>query len=117
MLPRVQGVDEQPAATKSVSAPIAVAIDLPIEVDDGLLAASCVLTGVYGAVLLPVLARRLRLDGEQPLGTGVGVTAHAIGSAELRRRSPGAVGWAAAGLALNGVLTAVWLPPALRLLL
>lgn len=104
------------AATKSVSAPIAVAIDLPLSVDDGLLAASCVVAGVYGALLLPFVGRRLG-TGERPLGLGVGVTAHAIGSAELRRSEPGAVGWAAAGLALNGVLTALWLPPLLRLVL
>lgn len=111
------GSDEVVAAasTKSVSAPIAVAIELPIAVDDGLMAATCVVAGLYGAVLLPVLARRLHVEDDRPLGTGVGVTAHAIGSAELRRHTPGAVGWAAAGLALNGVLTALWLPALMAL--
>lgn len=103
-------------ATKSVSAPIAVAIDLPLAVDDGLLAASCVVTGLYGALLLPLIGRHLG-TADRPLGTGVGVTSHAIGSAELRRSAPAAVGWAAAGLALNGVLTAIWLPPLLGLVL
>lgn len=104
------------AATKSVSTPIALAVDLPVEVD-GLLAASCVVTGVYGAVVLPALARRLSLERDHALGTGVGVTAHAIGSAELRRCTPDAVGWAVAGLALNGVLTTLWLPPVIRLVM
>jgi putative effector of murein hydrolase len=111
------GSDEVVAAAsaKSVSAPIAVAIELPIGVDDGLMAATCVVAGLFGAVFLPLLGRRLRLDDDRALGTGVGVTAHAIGSAELRRHAPGAVGWAAAGLALNGVLTALWLPALMSL--
>jgi putative effector of murein hydrolase len=105
------------AAAKSVSTPIAVATDLPIPVDDGLLAASCVVAGLAGALLLPALGCRLRMDDDRPLGTGVGVTSHAIGTAELRRRAPGAVGWAAAGLALNGVSSALWLGPILDVVL
>lgn len=101
-------------AAKSVTTPIALAIDVPIDVDDGLLAATVVLTGVYGAVVLPAAARRARLDDDRPAGVGTGVVAHAVGSAELARRQAGAVGWAALGLALNGVLTALWLPPVLR---
>lgn len=98
-------------ASKSVTAPIAVTMRLSIGGNDGLLAASCVLAGVYGAVALPVLARWTRLDDPVSLGTGVGVAAHAIGAASLGQRNPDAVGWAAAGLALNGVFTALWLPP------
>lgn len=101
-------------AAKSVTTPIALAIDLPVDVDDGLLAATVVLTGVYGAVVLPTVARWARLEGDRPAGVGTGVVAHAVGSAELARRQAGAVGWAALGLALNGVLTALWLPPVLR---
>jgi putative effector of murein hydrolase len=104
-------------AAKSVTTPIALAVDLPVDADDGLVAGTVVLTGVYGAVLLPWLARRLRLDDDRPLGVGSGVVAHAVASAELARRRPEAVGWAVAGLALNGVLTTLWLPPVLRLLL
>lgn len=101
-------------AAKSVTTPIALALDLPDGVDDGLLACVVVLTGVYGAVLLPWLGPRLGLGADRPLGVGTGVVAHAVGSAELARRRAGAVGWAAAGLAVNGVLTALWLPPVLR---
>jgi len=104
-------------AAKSVTTPIALALDLPAGADDGVLAATVVLTGVYGAVLLPWLAPRVGLGADRAQGTGTGVVAHAIGSAELARRQPGAVGWAVAGLALNGVLTALWLPPVLRAVL
>jgi putative effector of murein hydrolase len=104
-------------AAKSVTTPIALAMELPGDVDDGVLAATVVLTGVYGAMVLPALGPRLGLGADRALGTGTGVVAHAIGSAELARRQPGAVGWAVAGLALNGVLTALWLPPLLRWLL
>jgi putative effector of murein hydrolase len=104
-------------AAKSVTTPIALAVDLPVDADDGLVAATVVLTGVYGAVLLPWLARRCPLGGDRGVGLGVGTTSHAIGTAELARGWPGAAGWAAAGLALNGALTALWLPPVLGWLL
>lgn len=101
-------------AAKSVSTPIALALDLPGDVDQGLVASACVLAGAYGAVLLPWFGPRLGLGADRPLGVGSGVVSHAIASAELARRQPGALGWAAAGLAVNGVLTALWLPPVLR---
>ena len=104
-------------AAKSVTTPIAVAIDFPLPVGDGLVAAAAVLAGVYGAVLLPWLARRLRLDAPREVGVGAGVVSHAVASAELARTMPTAAGWAVAGLAVNGVLTTLWLPPVLRLLL
>ena len=100
-------------AAKSVTTPIAVAV-VPGGGDaDALVACLVIAAGVYGAALGPALGRRLGLDAAVPLGLGVGVVAHAIGTAELARRSPRAVGYGVAGLVLNGVLTAVWLPPLL----
>ncbi len=97
-------------SVKSVTAPIALAIHMPYELDRGMVAAACVLAGVYGAVVLPLLASWLRLDESAGYGLGVGVTAHGIGAGALGRSCPSAVGLAVAGLAINGVLTAVWLP-------
>jgi putative effector of murein hydrolase len=99
-------------AAKSVTTPIAVAL-VPGGGTDGLVAALVVGAGVYGAIVGPPLARRLGLDAPEPLGLGVGTVAHAIGTAELGRRSPRAVGYGVLGLVLNGVLTALWLPPLL----
>jgi putative effector of murein hydrolase len=101
-------------SVKSVTAPLAIAIPTPFELDHRLVAATCVLAGVYGAVVLPVLARRLRLQEGAGYGLGVGVTAHGIGAGALGRSEPGSVGLAVAGLAINGVFTAVWLPPLLE---
>lgn len=101
-------------AAKSVTTPIALATDLPAGPDDGLLAATVVLTGVWGAVVLPWLAERFGRAGTRADGLGTGVVAHAVGTAELARRHPAAAGWAAAALALNGALTALLLPPLLR---
>lgn len=105
-------------AAKSVTTPIAVAI-VPGgggggSVSDSLVAAAVVGSGIVGAIGVPALARRTRSDGPAPLGLGMGVVAHAIGTAELARRTPRAVGYGVAGLVLNGVVTALWLPPLLR---
>jgi putative effector of murein hydrolase len=100
-------------AAKSVTTPIAVAVVPGSGDTDALVACLVIAAGVYGAALGPALGRRLGLDAPVPLGLGVGVVAHAIGTAELAKRSPRAVGHGVAGLVLNGVLTAVWLPPLL----
>jgi putative effector of murein hydrolase len=100
-------------AAKSVTTPIAVAI-VPGRASDSVVATTVIAAGVFGAIALPPVARRLRLDAPPPLGLGVGVVSHAIGTAELARRRPRAVGYGVAGLVLNGVVTALWLPPLLR---
>lgn len=103
-------------AAKSVTTPIAVAI-VPGGVgaaSDSLVAAAVVASGTVGAIGVPALARRTRSGRPAPLGLGMGVVAHAIGTAELSWRSPRAVGYGVAGLVLNGVVTALWLPPLLR---
>jgi putative effector of murein hydrolase len=102
-------------AAKSVTTPIAVAI-VPGQASDSVVATTVIAAGVFGAIVLPPLARRLRLDRPAPLGLGVGVVSHAIGTTELARRDPRAVGYGVAGLVLNGVITALWLPPLLRAL-
>jgi putative effector of murein hydrolase len=109
-------------AAKSVTTPIAVAIvpggaggaGAGGGVTDSLVAAAVVASGTVGAITVPALARRTRSGRPAPLGLGMGVVAHAIGTAELSRRSPRAVGYGVAGLVLNGVITALWLPPLLR---
>jgi putative effector of murein hydrolase len=102
-------------AAKSVTTPIAVAI-VPsgAGVSDSLVAAAVVASGTAGAIGVLALARRTRVVRPAPLGLAMGVVAHAIGTAELSRRSPRAVGYGVAGLVLNGVITALWLPPLLR---
>ena len=102
-------------AAKSVTTPIALAV-VPGTATDSVVATAVVAAGTLGAIAVPALARRAGLDRPVPLGLGMGVVAHAIGTAELAKRSPRAVGYGVAGLVLNGVVTAVWLPPLLRAL-
>ena len=102
-------------AAKSVTTPIALAV-VPGTASDSVVATAVVAAGTLGAIAVPALARRAGLDRPVPLGLGMGVVAHAIGTAELAKRSPRAVGYGVAGLVLNGVVTAVWLPPLLRAL-
>jgi putative effector of murein hydrolase len=113
VLARTPGPLVEALAAKSVTTPIAVAV-VPGVDGDALTACLVIVAGIYGAAVVPVLARRVGLDDPVRLGLGTGVVAHAIGTAELARRSPPAVGYGVAGLVLNGVLTALWLPPLLR---
>jgi putative effector of murein hydrolase len=100
-------------AAKSVTTPIALAV-VPGGGTDSVVATAVIAAGTLGAMAVPALARRAALDRPVPFGLGMGVVAHAIGTAELAKRSPRAVGYGVAGLVLNGVITALWLPPLLR---
>jgi putative effector of murein hydrolase len=100
-------------AAKSVTTPIAITIQAPIPVDQGLVAGLVVLAGVYGAVLVTALAR----PDDPASALGVGVGAHAIGTAEMVRRRWPVAAYGVVGLVLNGVFTSIWLPPVLRLVL
>ena len=104
-----------PAPAREATTPIALAV-VPGTATDSVVATAVVAAGTLGAIAVPALARRAGLARPVPLGLGMGVVAHAIGTAELAKRSPRAVGYGVAGLVLNGVVTAVWLPPLLRAL-
>jgi len=114
------GGDRQLALTlapKSVTTPIAIAIANQIGGLPDLTAAIVVITGVIGGMLGPEAIRMLGLRGRIPVGLGVGAASHGIGTARVIRDDPLTGAMSGIAMTLNGLITAVILPPLLPLIL
>ena len=103
-------------APKSVTTPIAMGIAERIGGLPSLTAVLVILTGILGAVLGPVLFRRLHLGDEAARGLAMGVASHGIGTARAFQISEQSGAFAALGMGLNGLLTALLVPVLLPLL-
>jgi predicted murein hydrolase (TIGR00659 family) len=97
-------------APKSVTTPIAIAVATGIGGDASLTAAFVVLTGIFGAVLGPVVLRLSGVKHPIAFGFAMGCAAHGIGTA--RSLEEGQLHGAAAGLGicLCGIMTAILTP-------
>ena len=56
------------------------------------------------------------IDDDRAKGLALGLVAHALGTAEAWQISTEAGRYAAFGMAVNGMFTAVWLPLAFKLI-
>lgn len=101
-------------ATRAVTTPIAINIAQLIHAPAALASLIVILSGLIGAALSPLLLRNL--NDERAAGLALGLAAHAIGTVEAWQRGPVAGRYAAFGMAVNGLLTAFWLPLAFHLL-
>ena len=104
----------QAVVTKTVSTPFAVAIQTMVGGPVALAAALAVVTGVIGALLVPVMFDRLRIGGTAGRALGMGVSSHIVGTDWLTRRDARAGGMAALGMVLAGTLAALVLPAVWR---
>jgi putative effector of murein hydrolase len=102
-------------APKSVTAPIAMGIAERIGGLPSLTAVLVVSTGIVGAVLGPPLLRALKVRDDAVAGFAIGVAAHGIGTARALQISVTAGAFAGLAMGLNGLLTALLLPLALRI--
>ncbi len=97
-------------ATKTVSTPFAVAIQAAVGGPVALAAALAVVTGVIGALVVPVMFDRLRIGGTAGRALGIGVSSHIVGTDWLTRRDARAGGLSALAMVLAGTLAALVLP-------
>lgn len=95
-------------ATRAVTTPIALNIAAIIGSPPTLVSLIVIVSGLLGAALSPWLLRDLH--DERAAGLALGLAAHAIGTVEAWQRGAVAGRYAAFGMAVNGVLTACWLP-------
>lgn len=96
-------------ATRAVTTPIALNIAALIHAPLVLASFIVIFSGLVGAVLSPIILRNI--DDERAAGFALGLAAHAIGTAQAWQRSPIAGEYAAFGMAVNGVVTALWVIP------
>lgn len=97
-------------STKSVTSPFAIAISERLGGPAALAGGLAVTTGIVGAILLPPVLRRLRLDDSVTAGIAVGQAAHIVGTDAVARRDARAAAYAGLTTALAGLITAVLLP-------
>ena len=90
---------------KSSSTPFAMLISEKIGGDPSLAAAAVAVTGIFGGVFGPVLAKLYKIENPMAVGTAIGVSSHAIGTA--RAHDLGETHGAMSGVALcvTGIIT------------
>ena len=95
-------------ATRAVTTPIAINIATLLDAPISLAILIVILSGVIGAAFSPLILRHI--NDERASGLALGLAAHAIGTAQAWQRGSIAGRYAAFGLAVNAVFTALWLP-------
>ena len=95
-------------ATRAVTTPIAINIATLLHAPLSLVILIVILSGVIGAAFSPFILRHIH--DERASGLALGLAAHAIGTAQAWQRGSVAGRYAAFGMAVNAVFTAVWLP-------
>ena len=102
-------------ASRSVTTPIGLSIAEIISAPLAMANLIIIVSGLLGAaVAKPLFAR---VGDDRAKGLALGLVAHAFGTVEAWQISPTAGRYAAFGLAVNGLLTALWIPPLLLFLL
>ncbi|WP_064642757.1 LrgB family protein [Moraxella catarrhalis] len=97
-------------ATRSVTTPVGLSVAQIIGAP--LVMANLIIigSGILGAGMCRILFKNIQ--DERAQGLALGLVAHAIGTVEAWTISPTAGRYAAFGLAINGLVTAMWLPVA-----
>lgn len=95
-------------STRAVTTPIALNIAHLIHAPVSTVSLVVVLSGLIGGSLSSLVLRNIHDD--RAIGLALGLAAHAIGTVQAWQRSPVAGRYAAFGMAMNGVITAIWLP-------
>lgn len=102
-------------APKAVTTPIAMGISEKIGGLPSLTAVMVILTGVLGATLARSVFNLMRIRDHSVRGFALGVTSHGIGTARAFQVSEEMGAFSGLAMGLSGVLTAVFLPAAMRL--
>lgn len=95
-------------ATRSVTTPVGLSVAQVIDAPLVMANLIIIVSGILGAGICRILFRNVK--DERAQGLSLGLVAHAIGTVEAWSISPTAGRYAAFGLAINGMVTAVWLP-------
>ena len=92
---------------RSVTTPIAMSVSEKLGGISGITVAAVIITGIFGAVAAPLLAKLLRIKNPVGIGVGLGCSCHAIGTA--RALELGEIQGAMSSIALGvaGMMTVV----------
>jgi len=104
-------------APKSVTTPIAIEVSKQMGGIPSLTVAFVIAVGIFGAIFGQTYLKLLGVKDPKSVGLSLGATAHALGTASISERGPDFSAFGGLGMALNGVLTAILAPWAIKLLL
>jgi predicted murein hydrolase (TIGR00659 family) len=102
-------------APKSVTSPIAMLVAEQIGGVAALAAVFVLITGVLGAIFGPGLLSLIKVEHPAARGMALGLAAHAVGTAVALQEGEECGAFAALGMSLMGVATALFLPLAVSL--
>lgn len=103
-------------APKSVTSPIAMLVAEQMGGVAALAAVFVLITGVLGAIFGPALLSWAGVDNPAARGMALGMTAHAVGTSQALQEGEETGAFAALGMSLMGVATALCLPLAVSLI-
>ena len=95
-------------ATRAVTTPVALNIATLLQAPLAMVSLIVILSGVIGAAFSPWILRHI--NDERASGLALGLAAHAIGTVQAWQRGAVAGRYAAFGMAVNAVVTSIWLP-------
>lgn len=95
-------------ASRAVTTPIAINIATLIKAPVDIAVLIVIVSGLIGSACSSFVLRHI--NDERASGLALGLAAHAIGTAQAWQRGAVAGRYAAFGMAINGVVTALWLP-------
>ena len=97
-------------APKSVTTPVAMGISEQLGGLPSLTAALVLFTGVFGAMIGPLVLNLLRIENKAARGLAMGTTSHGLGTARAFQVNKTAGVFAALAMGLNALATALLLP-------
>jgi predicted murein hydrolase (TIGR00659 family) len=102
-------------APKSATAAVSMEISRLIGGAPAVTATLTIMTGIIGAVGGPYVLNALRIHAPEARGFAMGVASHGIATARAFTESEVAGSFAGLGMVLNAILTALLVPPIVRL--
>jgi putative effector of murein hydrolase len=97
-------------APKAVTTPIAMAVAQEVGGVPALTAALAIAGGIFAAMIGETVLRRLHIDDWRAHGLAAGVAGSGVAAAQVAPRDSLAAAFAAVGIGLNGLLTAIIVP-------
>ena len=96
--------------TKSVTTAVAVLVAEETAAIASLAAGFVMITGVFGAVVGPMMFKRFNISSDEEKGLALGLSAHAIGTVKAFEISSKCGAYSILAMIINGIFTAILLP-------
>lgn len=96
--------------TKSVTTAVAVLVSEETGAIASLAAGFVMITGVFGAVVAPIVFKRFSINNDEEKGLALGLSAHAIGTVKAFEISSKCGAYSILAMIVNGIFTAILLP-------